>query len=93
MIALTFLVFLSIGIFTLLSSTTSNINKTYNSIAKNGNLHDAVVSEQYSIGSADYQFYMTNDQDPVGEYPTILADETAVSTYYYGKSSDNITIP
>jgi putative ABC transport system permease protein len=65
LLALTFLVFLSVGVFTLLSSTTSNINNTYNSIAKEGNLHDLTISEQYSIGNSDYTFYKTNTNDAI----------------------------
>lgn len=65
LISLSFLVFLAIGIFTLLSSTTKNITNTYNQISKKGNLHDFTVSEQYSLGNTDYQIYgIDNETHP-----------------------------
>jgi hypothetical protein len=62
----------------LLSSTTTNISKTYNQISKNGNIHDFTVSEKYSIGSAKYKFY---DGSTVG------------GDNYTGESSDGYSIP
>jgi putative ABC transport system permease protein len=51
-IGLTFLVFLSMGMFTVLNSTTNNINSTYYTISQKGNLHDFNVNEYYNIGTA-----------------------------------------
>jgi hypothetical protein len=49
-VGLTFLTFLSMGIFTLLNSTTNNINREYNTISVKGKLHDFTVSELYNMG-------------------------------------------
>lgn len=51
---LSFLVFLSVGIFTALSGTTSAINKEYDYVSKTGNLHDFTVSELYNVGTVKY---------------------------------------
>jgi hypothetical protein len=49
-VGLTFLTFLSMGIFTLLNSTTNNINSEYHTISVKGKLHDFTVSELYNMG-------------------------------------------
>jgi hypothetical protein len=84
LVALSFLVFLAIGIFTLLSSTTKNITNTYNNISQKGNMHDFTVSEQYSLGNTDYAFYAMDGQHPDGG--TDL-DE------FFGTDKDGLTIP
>lgn len=53
-IGLTFLVFLSSAIFTTLNSTTTSINKEYERISKEGNLHNFTTSELYNVGSIKY---------------------------------------
>jgi putative ABC transport system permease protein len=84
MVALSFLVFLAIGIFTLLSSTTKNITNTYDDISQKGNMHDFTVSEQYSLGNTDYAVYAFDGQHPDGG----SADDE-----FFGTSSDGKTIP
>ena len=54
MIGLTFLVFLSTGIFISLNSTTSAVNNEYNRIGKNGNIHQFTVSELYESSTPKY---------------------------------------
>lgn len=49
-IGLTFLVFLSVGLFTVLKSTTTNIDGTYNTVSMQGNQHDFTISENYTTG-------------------------------------------
>ena len=51
---LSFLVFLSVGMYTALSGSTSAINKEYNYVSKTGNLHDFTVSELYDVGVVKY---------------------------------------
>ncbi len=50
-IGLTFLIFLSVGMFTVLQSTSTNIDSTYEMISKQGNQHDFTVSEHYNTGN------------------------------------------
>ena len=51
---LSFLVFLSVGMYTALSGSTSAINSEYNYVSKTGNLHDFTVSELYDVGVVKY---------------------------------------
>jgi putative ABC transport system permease protein len=55
-VGLTFLVFLAVGIFTLLSSTTSNVTNEYANITKKANLHDITINEKYNVGNIRYDF-------------------------------------
>lgn len=54
-IGLFLLIFFSSSIFTVLNNTNLNLKNSYNSISKNGNLHDFVVNENFSLGFADFQ--------------------------------------
>lgn len=54
------LIFFSAGIFTLLNQTTQNLQNSYNYITKQGNLHDFVINDNYTIGNADYIFTYKN---------------------------------
>ena len=54
MIGLTFLVFLSCGIFISLNSTTSAVTNEYNKISKQGNIHQFTVSELYETSTPKY---------------------------------------
>jgi putative ABC transport system permease protein len=81
-VGLTFLVFLSIGIFTILNSVSSNISNEYSRITTSGNLHDFTISENYVIGNAKYDF----DNNPFD--PT---DPT--KNEYMGESSDGKSVP
>jgi hypothetical protein len=64
-------VFLSIGIFTVLNSVSSNISSEYSRITTSGKLHDFTVSENYVIGNAKYDFApedfkgLSSDNQPV----------------------------
>ena len=64
---LTFLVFLSVGIYTTLSGTTSAINKEYKRILKDGNLHDFTISELYNVGVVRYSNTIEKFKDANGE--------------------------
>jgi hypothetical protein len=44
------------GIFTLLTSTTNNINNEYNRISVSGKLHDFTVSELYNMGQPIWKY-------------------------------------
>lgn len=63
MIGLFLLIFFSSSIFTLLNSTTTNLQNSYNNISLNGNLHDFVINEHYSLGYADYDAYYDNENN------------------------------
>ncbi|GHU30990.1 hypothetical protein FACS1894166_01620 [Bacilli bacterium] len=65
-IGLTFLVFLSMGLFTVLDSTAKNIGNEYNRISTSGNIHDFTVSEKYNTGNVKFAFgpgYMGQSSD------------------------------
>lgn len=55
MIGLFLLIFFSSAIFTLLNNTTINLQRSYENISKNGNLHDFVINEHFSLGYANYE--------------------------------------
>jgi putative ABC transport system permease protein len=42
--------------FTVLNSVSSNISNEYSRITTSGNLHDFVVSENYVVGNAKFDF-------------------------------------
>jgi hypothetical protein len=94
MVALTFLVFLTIGIFTLLSSTTKNVTSTYDNISRQSNLHDFTVSEQYSLGNPAYKTYdKVDSKDNTWAGNESLNTEYADINDYMGLSSDDHTVP
>lgn len=61
-IGLFLLIFFSTGIFTVLNNTNINLKKSYETISVNGNLHDFVINENFSLGYANYE----KDGDPTG---------------------------
>lgn len=48
------LVFFSVSIFTTLNAATSTLSRSFNRIKIDGNLHDFVINENYSIGEAKF---------------------------------------
>ncbi|MBQ0045583.1 MAG: ABC transporter permease [Mycoplasma sp.] len=71
-IGLIFLLFFGLGVFCVMSNTTTNIKNEYTSLAQRGRLHDFTASELYEVGTASYapytkgfSYYDTNDADPV----------------------------
>ncbi|MCQ3915724.1 MAG: hypothetical protein MJ195_03245 [Mycoplasmoidaceae bacterium] len=54
-IGLVLLLFFGLGVFCVMSNTTSNIKNEYTSLAQRGNLHDFTVSELYDVGKAEYR--------------------------------------
>ncbi|MCQ3914261.1 MAG: hypothetical protein MJ201_00215 [Mycoplasmoidaceae bacterium] len=56
-IGLIFLLFFGLGVFCVMSNTTTNIKNEYTSLANKGKLHDFTASELYEIGSASYAPY------------------------------------
>jgi hypothetical protein len=65
-IGLTFLVFLSMGLFTVLDSTAKNISNEYNIVSTRGNIHDFTISEKYNTGNVKFAF------GPVGAEPQLM---------------------
>lgn len=55
LIGLTFLTFLSVGFFTILKTTTYNIDTTYQKVSTEGNQHNFTVSESYNVGNINYE--------------------------------------
>lgn len=55
LISLTFLIFLSAGVFSLLNSTTSNLKNSYDNLVQKGNLDEFVVNEKYDYGLLQFE--------------------------------------
>lgn len=55
LISLTFLIFLSVGVFSLLNSTTSNLKNSYDNLVQKGNLDEFVVNEKYDYGLLQFE--------------------------------------
>ena len=89
MIGLTFLVFLSSGIFISLNSTTAAVTKEYNRIGKSGNLHQFTVSELYESSTPKYadDIETYKDNEDKEQYTGLYNQNHLV------KSSDNKILP
>ena len=64
------IVFISGGTYTLFQSTSNSFNASYNKVIKNGNLHDAIVKENYSISGTFQLTYETPTTPVKGIYTT-----------------------
>lgn len=97
-IGLTFLIFLSVGMFTVLQSTTTNIDTTYDKISSQGNQHDFTVSEKYNTGLFQYTPGNYDQSKGIGKssedrivcWPDVVDDGSGVytKTYYYTLVAD-----
>ncbi|MDE7433668.1 MAG: hypothetical protein K2M43_00730 [Mycoplasmoidaceae bacterium] len=61
------MVFLSVGLFTVLKSTTTNIDGMYNTVSNEGNQHDFTVSELYEVGNIKLEPGAFEGNDGVGK--------------------------
>ncbi|MGL5246102.1 MAG: ABC transporter permease [Mycoplasmoidaceae bacterium] len=48
------LVLFSSAVFTTLNNATNNLNASYQRVTKNGNLHDFVINERFTLGTSNY---------------------------------------
>jgi hypothetical protein len=87
-IVLTFLLFISLSVFTTLKNTSSNINNTYQTISKSSNLHDFTVNENYA--QVDQPFKLL---DGSGEPQSHLYSSDEYSNQFNGTSSDGFSVP
>lgn len=87
MIGLITLIFFSSSIFTLLNTTTNNLEKAYNKISKDGQLHDFVINEHYLLGFADYKYTVSSNraEDNNGNKKTYATYEFSPTTDDTGK--------
>jgi len=77
------LVFFSVGIFTVLGSTTQAINDEYYSITTQGNLHDFTVNEMYDTGTANFvSAKKQNDGSYVEQYYSDSTDPAIQAPYF-----------
>ncbi|MGL4616714.1 MAG: ABC transporter permease [Mycoplasmoidaceae bacterium] len=53
-IGMIMLVLFSSAIFTSLNNATNNLNASYERVTKNGNLHDFVINERFTLGNSSY---------------------------------------
>lgn len=69
LISLTFLIFISVGVFSLLNNTSYNFKSSYETLVQKGNLNEFVVNEKYDYGN--YQFKIaSSEDDPSGKKTT-----------------------
>ena len=64
------IVFISGATYTLFQSTSNSFNASYNKVIENGNLHDAIVKENYSISGTFNLSYITPTTPVEGIYTT-----------------------
>ncbi|WP_033159949.1 ABC transporter permease [Mycoplasmoides alvi] len=70
-VALFFLMFLSLGVFAVLDNTSHNLNNSYVSLVKKGNLNDFVVNEKYDYGPMQFDALDNSTGQPVTETITV----------------------
>lgn len=96
-IGLTFLIFLSVGIFTILQSTSTNINNTYDKVSSQGNKHDFTISESYNTGYIKFNpgnkdlskgIGKSSDDQTVYWPDQVQSGSNWVKTYYLTLSAD-----
>lgn len=70
LVSLFFLMFFSLGVFAILDTTANNLQASYNSLVKKGNLNDLIVNEKYDYGPLTFKPYddsgreITNETTP-----------------------------
>lgn len=95
-IGLTFLIFLSVGMFTTLQSTSTNIDSTYAKISNEGNQHDFTVSEHYNTGNITQQpgdqqgghYGFSSDGEKVYWPDQTVSGNTYTKKYYFHLYAD-----
>jgi len=95
-ISLTFLLFLTLFLFSIFDSVRVNINNTYNAITTQANLHDFTVNENYFISSNDkYSYYYGDSTTTPGILPISSihpdftqngCDASSISQFYNSSS-------
>lgn len=63
------LVFFSSTIYTTLNNTTTNLNKSYQKISDEGNLHDFVINENFKYGNGSYSLEIPKNPNDVNSQP------------------------
>lgn len=79
LISLTFLIFVSVGVFSLLNNTSYNFKSSYETLVQKGNLNQFVVNEKYDYGN--YQFKLASP-------PTLNSSSDVNKTYTYNIELD-----
>ena len=88
-LGLTFLVFISTGIYTVLNSSTTAINNEYQRISTTGVLHDFTVAEYYNTGVAKYSNNVSDHKiNDVNSFNSSLYNNC-----YLVKSNDGVILP
>lgn len=98
-VCLVVLVFLSIGIFSLLNNTTKNFDNSYVSLVKKGNLNDFVVNEKYDYGSMKFDIYYKTKSDndytkleKIENIPQIPPKNISIKIKLNDESKNNIVL-
>lgn len=93
LISLTFLIFVSVGVFSLLNNTSYNFKNSYETLVQKGNLNQFVVNEKYDYGN--YQFEIASSSpdasDPSQETYNIELNPDSLNNfvrYIVGPSGD-----
>ena len=62
------LVLFSSAVFTTLNNATNNLNSSYNRVTSEGNLHDFVINERFTLGNSDYALVSgSGTYDPINQ--------------------------
>lgn len=64
LISLTFLIFISVGVFSLLNNTSYNFKNSYETLVQKGNLNQFVVNEKYDYGNYQFQIASSEADSP-----------------------------
>lgn len=99
LIGLILLIFSASTIFTTLNSVSNNLYNSYSKLVTEGNLHDFVINEKYTLGYFDYSYIKRehlNVREPaksniiVSVMPTNPANWTDSYKNFYDKNKDDL---
>lgn len=85
------LVLFSSAVFTTLNNATNNLNSSYNRVTSEGNLHDFVINERFTLGNSDYALVSgSGTYDPTNQtYSYTITPDTSTWTNSYAKISND----
>ena len=80
----------SSAVFTTLGNANNNLNSSYNRVTSEGNLHDFVINERFTLGNSDYALVSGSvTYDPINQtYSSTITPDTSTWTNSYAKISN-----
>lgn len=82
LIGLLLLIFFSSTIFTVLNNTTLNLTTSYQTISRQGNLHDFVINENYTKGSGSYKWSKDNPKTSNLTVTFVSSDQNGTTLHF-----------